>query len=284
MNRRELITAAALTPLLGACSATPAATSGNATHATRSLPAIGIQLYTVRELMALDSRETLHELARMGYTQVEFAGLHGHNAATMRSWLNEAGLISPSGHANLQQLVADPKLAINDARRLGNHTLVIPWLPEEWRTRDAYPTLKRQLYEWSAMARDEGLQLGYHNHAFEFSDQNGWRLFDALLADFPASELQFEIDLFWITKAGADVAKYLSDHGQRFSLCHVKDMSDSGDMIDVGSGTIEFATLFRQLYDSHPGTLQHFYVEHDKPTAPLQTARVSYAHLRELRY
>ena len=51
-----------------------------AAEGTRKLDRIGMQLYTVREMMKKDFEGTLAKVAAIGYNEVEFAGYFDHAA------------------------------------------------------------------------------------------------------------------------------------------------------------------------------------------------------------
>ncbi len=59
---------------------------------------IGIQLYTVRELLAKDFDGTLRELAKAGYQEVESAGYYGHTAPEFKAAVENAGLKCVAAH------------------------------------------------------------------------------------------------------------------------------------------------------------------------------------------
>lgn len=112
LSRRRLLrasgaTAAALgaTGLLGtAASADPAPTPA-ARPGTRQVPPdrISIQLYTLRDQLAVDLPGTLTALHAIGYRRVEHAGFVGRTAAQFRAALDAAGLRATSGHAGIPQ-------------------------------------------------------------------------------------------------------------------------------------------------------------------------------------
>lgn len=52
---------------------------------------IGVQLYTVRNAMALDFDGTLAKVAAMGYREVEFAGYFGRAPKDVKKSLDHAG-------------------------------------------------------------------------------------------------------------------------------------------------------------------------------------------------
>ena len=69
-NRREMLAAAA-----GLAAVTGLATTAKATTAKAQATRVpGVQLYTVRDSMAVDVEKTLQGIAGIGYKEVEFAG------------------------------------------------------------------------------------------------------------------------------------------------------------------------------------------------------------------
>jgi sugar phosphate isomerase/epimerase len=64
---------------------------------------------------------------------------------------------------------------------------------------------------------------------------------------------------------------------------HVKDSSPPPDRhyVDVGSGTIDFRSIFAQ---SDKAGIKHYFVEHDEPKDPIATIRNSYNYLHKLTF
>ena len=91
---------------------------------------------------------------------------------------------------------------------------------------------------------DAGLQLLYHNHDFEFKpDSDGQVILDYLLENLDAELVNFQLDLFWATKAGVDPVAYFEKYPNRFKAWHVKDMDKQGRFAPVGRGTIDFTRI-----------------------------------------
>lgn len=246
--------------------------------AARSVERVGLQLYTVRKLLARDVSGTLAAVAAAGYAEVETAGYANLPPAKFAAALKSAGLEAPSAHLRLQDL--DAPGALESAALLGHRHLVIP-VPD-FRASGSiedYRALADRLNAAGARCAGAGIQLAYHNHDFEFAARDGVRPFDVLLARCDPGLVKFELDLYWATKAGADPAALLRSAPQRFPLCHVKDMRPGGGMATVGDGTIDFPALFAA------GTgLRHFFVEHDDPADPLDCIRRGIAAVKALRY
>ena len=64
----------------------------------RKLDKIGLELYTVRDLMKSDFEGTLAKVAEIGYREVEFAGLFDHTPREVRAMLDRHGLTAPASH------------------------------------------------------------------------------------------------------------------------------------------------------------------------------------------
>ena len=240
----------------------------------------GIQLYTVRSLMAKDVAGTLRAIAEIGYREVEFAGLHGTTPAAMRRLLDDLELVSPASHVGLDALRRDAAAVFAEAKALGNRYVVVPWLDQREReTIAGYEAIARELDALGRRAQDAGLQLGYHNHDFELAPIDGVVPYDVLLARTDPAFVTMELDLFWLAKGGGDPAAYFTRHPGRFSMVHVKDMASNGAMVDVGSGTLDFEKVFEA---ADRAGIRHAFVEHDSPEDPIASIRASHAALARL--
>ena len=249
---------------------------------------IGIQLYTVRSLMADDVARTLGALAEIGYQEVEFAGYFGHAPGTLGGWLRDAGLEAPAAHVAMDDLQGDGlDAALEAADALGHRWLVLPWLPPEQRTSDGYRAAAEFLNAAGAAAGRSGVRVAYHNHAFEFepiggpdADPSGPTGYDLLLERLDPAMVDMEIDFHWSEAGGGDSLALLRDHPGRFPLCHLKDRDASGRMTDVGAGAIDWEAVFAL---SDRAGLRHYFVEHDQPADPLASAQSSYRFLTSSR-
>src|SRR6266700_6555130 len=65
---------------------------------------IGLQLYTVRDLMKRDFDGTIAKVAAIGYREVEFAGYFDHTPQQVRAVLDRNKLSTPSVHVDYKSL------------------------------------------------------------------------------------------------------------------------------------------------------------------------------------
>lgn len=277
-DRRSFLSTCGTALLGAACSRV-----GN-TPADHRLERIGVQLYTVRRDMARDFEGTLARIAEIGYREVEFAGYHNKTPSEVRAVLTRLGLAAPSSHVGIDVFRRDIDGVIAAATVVGHRYLVVPWLdPSERRTIDDYRRLAEELNRFGEKVKAAGMQLGYHNHDFEFASIGGSVPLDVLIERTDPNLLVLELDLYWVTKGGADPLTYFARNPGRVQLVHVKDSAGGPEhrQVDVGQGTIDFKTIFSRREQAG---IRHAFVEQDDPANPLETLRVSYEYLAQLRW
>jgi sugar phosphate isomerase/epimerase len=249
----------------------------------RKIERIGLQLYTVRDLMKADMPGTLARVAAIGYKEVEFAGYFGRTPREVHEMLEKYHLSSPSTHLPFDTFQNWQK-ALDDSKVIGHKWVTLPWIPEEKRRTIAdWKAIAAQFNQVGAQARKAGLRFAYHNHDFELKPIDGVKPLDILLGETDPKLVDFEMDIYWVIFGGADPFDYFKRFPHRFALAHVKDSSGPPDkkMVDVGQGKIDFRSIFAQ---SGQAGFKHYFVEHDQPADPIATIRNSYNYLHALRY
>ncbi|HET9134674.1 MAG TPA: sugar phosphate isomerase/epimerase, partial [Gemmatimonadales bacterium] len=218
---------------LGALGATGAGVSANPpisdlrsllSSSAERLDKIGLQLYTLRKSMATSVEKTLYEVAQLGYKEVEFAGYFERPPRAIQQLLKRNGLSSPSAHVNLGTLTDGWFRTLDGAAEIGQKWLVVPSLPTA--SRDSLEAVQRTAETMNKAAEDAKpykIRVAFHNHDIEFTDVGGRRILDVLLEETDPKLVDFELDLYWITKAGADPFDYFARFPKRFPLVHVKD-------------------------------------------------------------
>ncbi len=250
----------------------------------QSLDKIGLQLYTVRAAMAESVERTLFEVARLGYREVEFAGYFDRPPRAIKQLLDRNDLSAPSAHISIADMRGGWFRRLEDAAEVDHKWLVIPSLPAA--DRDSLDAIKRTAETLNRAAQDAKsykIRIGYHNHDIEFQEVEGRVMFDVLLEETDPKLVEVELDLYWITKAGADPLAYFARWPGRFPLMHVKDSAGAPEhrMTEVGKGAIDFARIFAARKQSG---MKHVYVEHDNPTDPMASVATSYRYLKALEF
>jgi len=231
---------------------------------------VGLQLYSVRNLLPKDFEGTLHRLAAAGYTEVEAAGYFDKTAADFGNALQKAGLKCVSTHHQLVQLKTQFDQLIQYGQALGLEYIICSWAGVH---RD--PTRKGDLNldDWRYVAdqfnaigekvKAAGMTFGYHNHTIEFGTENGVVFFDELLKRTDPNVVKFEMDCGWVVGGGHNPVEYLSKFPERFPLLHVKDMGKEPDgklrNVVMGKGFIDYKPIFRAATG-----LKHYFIEQEE--------------------
>lgn len=246
---------------------------------------IGVQLYTIRGEIAKDAAGSIRKVAQLGFREVENFGYNGKffgmDAKAYRDLLTETGLSAPSGHYLLNNLRNGWDKAVDDAAAIGQKYMVLAFLmPNERKTADDYQKVAEILNKAGETCQKAGIQLGYHNHDFEFETTGGTLPFDILMGQTDPSLVKAELDLYWAVKANQQPLDLFRKYPGRIALWHVKDMdaTEKKNFTEVGSGTIDFASIFKAHKQSG---MKHFFVEQDIcPGSPFDSIAKSIAHIK----
>lgn len=245
---------------------------------------IAVQLYSLRNLdMPFD--EVLGEVAAIGYTGVETVGNHNLRAEEMRALLNKHNLKVVSAHVAISAMDADLDGIIAFNQAIGNSTLVVPFLAPDDRGKDgaSWTALGQRLDALGQRCRAAGMQLLYHNHAFEMETVDGKLAIDWLMEGASAQNVGFEIDLAWVVRGGQDGVAMLNAYAGRCPRVHCKDLAPEGEnedqmgFADVGHGTLNWSNL---LPAAKAAGAEWYIVEHDLPKEPLHSIRRSFEFLK----
>jgi sugar phosphate isomerase/epimerase len=253
--------------------------------AAAQINAIGLQLYTVRDIFQKDPVGTLEQVARIGYREIEFGG-GGYDRmdhALLRRTMDRLGLKAPSVHIGYDALLNQFDASVKMARTLGAGTVVLPYMTDEHRTEQGWAAAVPNFNRFATAFKKAGFGFAYHNHDFEFTNRpGGISLYDRLLRQTDPALVKLELDLYWALHAGQDLGALIDRLAGRIYAFHVKDMRPDRSMAAVGQGTIDFAALFRRKASA---AVRHFYVENDQAPAPyLPDITTSFQALRALRF
>ena len=240
----------------------------------------GLQLYTLRDLVAKDMPTVFAQIAKAGYNEVEMFGLSaenkffGYNVKQTAALLKQNNLTSPSGHYLPEKFLFDNgngddvKNYCDVANELGSGYVIIPWMSEERRNSiDKYKALAERINKAGEICKKANLQLAYHNHDFEFTDFNGEYGYDILLKNTDSGLVKMEMDLYWVVRAGYDPIALFKANPGRFHLWHVKDMNknDKTQNTEVGNGSLQFKNIFA---NAKLAGVKHFIVEQENNYKP----------------
>jgi sugar phosphate isomerase/epimerase len=258
------------------------------------LKAIGVQLYTVRDVLPKKPADTLNAIRAIGYQEIEatFADFG-------RIWpmVQASGLKAVSMHVDNKLFTkgADEMSRVVDALHgWGVRYAVYPYVPMEDRGGvDVMKAMAEKLNLLGEKCHAAGIRAAYHNHAFESAPAGDATLFQVLIDNTDKQLVGFEIDCFWISVAGGDPAEFIRKLSGRVPLLHCKDKAKGTEQRfnesvprtafkEVGNGVLDWPGILRA---AGAAGVEHYFVEQDQtPGDPLDSLGQSYHYLSTLDY
>ena len=256
------------------------------------LPKIGVQLYTVRNIIEQHPEETLKALDEIGYREAEATS---GNLEKIWPALKQTRLAPVSVHVdnalfrpeNKEKLVA----LLPDLKGKGFQYAVYPYVPPAARHgEDTFKELADTLNRAGAECRKVGLKLCYHNHAFEFQKYGSKTGFEIMTDALDRNNAGLELDLFWVSVGGHDPAEMLRKYKGRVDLVHIKDKADmpvqfnetvpKSAFKEAGKGTLDWPAILKTARQTG---VKHYFVEQDQtPGNPIDSLRTSFQYLQTL--
>ena len=251
-----------------------------------SLP-IGLQLYTIRDLMQDNFEHMIEQVAGMGYDVIEPAGLFGRSPQQVRKLCGEVGLGVIGLHVALEDVEGKLSAVADSAQMLGAAYVVVVMVPQAWRDAEGYRRAAQIMGSAAQTLSEAGLTLCYHNHSFEWDplkESNGVRGIDVLFSDGAGAAVQSELDVYWVKHAGDDPLAWMERLAGRLPLLHVKDMADKPDrpFAEVGTGVINMAAVVAKAESCGVRCLVVEQDSHWINDAPLESVRLSYQNLKQI--
>lgn len=251
---------------------------------------LGVQLYTVRNIISKDPTAVLKSIQDIGYTEIEatYANLHEIWPAVQQTHLKPVSVhidfaIFKEGGSKLDDALADVK-------KLGFEYAVVPYVPPSDRGgMDVFKSLAQMLNTSGQQAKAHGLRLCYHNHAFEYEPLTGGTIgLDVLMGETQKDLVSLELDIFWASVAGHNPVDLLKQYSGRVPLLHLKDKAAGfptqynekvppATFKEIGNGSIDIPAV---LSAADSAGVRNYFVEQDQSADPIVSLRQSYNYLK----
>ena len=269
---------------------------------------VGLQLYTLFNVIDTDVKGTLKKVADIGYKEVESAfsklgGFYGMKPKEFAAVTKDLGLAWKAHHvigapfkmppgakmptgADGKPMVIPPMKNLKDnmqelvdqAAEGGIPYLVCANIPTG--TLDEIKNSIEILNKTGEACKKAKITFAYHNHDMEFKTVEGKIPYHLLLSETSGDNMKMELDLCWVTKAGVDPVELFKQHPGRFPLWHVKDIDkDMTGPQPVGTGIVDFKRIFA---NAETAGMKDFFVEHDMPKNPYASITTSYNNLQKI--
>ena len=221
---------------------------------------IGAQLFTVRDFCTTleGLEETLKRIATIGYKNVQVSGVCDYDPQWMKETLDRYGLRCIITHIPIDRLKNETEAVVAGHTVMDCRYVGLGYYGFNEKTPADFA---EELAAVPSTLMKAGKYFMFHNHAYEFNKEaDGTYYLDRLAELFPAEEMGFTLDTYWVSKAGLDPAEWLRRLKGRVPVIHLKDITPDEKMAALGEGTIDFDAVFAAAEYSG---VQYMMVEQD---------------------
>ncbi len=243
----------------------------------------GIQLWTVKEDLYANAKDTLKQIASFGYKQIEsFEGKQGMfwgmKNTEFKSYMDELGMKIISSHCETK---TDFERKAAEAAAIGMKYLICPYKGPQ-KSIDDFKRFADEFNKNGEVCKKNGIRFAYHNHDYSWKPMDGQIPQEVMMNNTDKDLVDFEMDIYWVVAAGVDPQIYFKKYPNRFRLCHVKDLGKTAtgsESVHLGKGTIDFHSV---LKTGKENGLEYYIIEQEAftNTTALESAKVDAAYLK----
>jgi sugar phosphate isomerase/epimerase len=241
---------------------------------------VGVQLFTIPQMVSKDFPAAIKLLSELGYREVEFFGPYPFSAeSTLAGWqsfskilgvdkhafygydvkqakeiLDENKIRVPSAHVAIDDLRNKLEPAMESLSQLGVKYATVPLLQvKQPLSMDFFKGIAEEFNTFGEKMKAYKITFAYHNHGYEHNVLDGQVPMDYLIQNTDADRVKFEIDIFWMKAAGADPIEFLRKYPGRIRMMHVKNASEPVRFSGDGSTMDQYIQLFSKMADAGEG-------------------------------
>lgn len=210
---------------------------------------IGLELYSVRDVLQKDLTGTVTAVAKQGYEVVEFFSPYfswtPEYAKEVRKLLNDTGLKCSSTHNSGESFSgAGIQKAIDLNSILGSKYIVMAHPGKEIATADGWKEVAATLNAAGEKFKVAGIKAGYHNHDAEWKPIEGVKPIE-ILARNTAKDVMLQLDIGTCVETGNDPVAWIKANPGRINSLHLKEWSpEKGYKVLFGDGKAPWKEIF----------------------------------------
>ncbi len=240
---------------------------------------IGVQLYSLRNQFAESVPQTLKLIKKWGITTIEGGeNTYGLEQQYFIELLKKNNLKTISVGTNQEELDDNPHAVVLRAKAFGAKYAMCPWIKHK-RNDFTIKDVKKAVAIFNIagkLLKENGINLVYHIHGYEFQPYNNGTLFDYMVEN--SKNFDFEMDVFWVQHGGENPLKLLRKYPTKFKLIHLKDMKKGtvGDNtggapdhtnVALGTGLIDIKAIVLKAQELG---IKHMFIEDESKNVKKQ--------------
>jgi sugar phosphate isomerase/epimerase len=277
-SRRSFLTTSVSTAL---------AVSGAAALAAKGkkIP-LGLELYSVRDVLEKDLMGTVRTVAKQGWETFEFYSSYfswtTDYAKQVRALLDEVGVKCLSTHNGGESFTgAGIQKAIDLNSILGSKTIVMAHPGKEITTIDGWKEVAATLNAAAEKFKAAGIRAGYHNHDAEWRPIDGQRPLE-VLARNTHKDITMQLDVGTCVAMGADPVAWIKANPGRIRSMHCKDWApDKEYKVLFGDGKAPWKEIFAAAEKT--GGIEYYLIEQESYDLPsIETVALCMANFKKI--
>jgi len=247
---------------------------------------IGLELYSVRDVLPKDLPGTLRAVAKQGYEVVEFYGSYEawtlEYAKEVRKVLDETGLKCSSTHNGGESFSgAGLQKAVDLNSILGSKYIVMAHPGREITTIDGWKEVAATLNEANVKFKAAGLKAGYHNHDAEWRPIGDEKPIE-VLAKNTDKDVMLQLDVGTCVATGNDPVAWIKANPGRIRSLHLKEWSPEKEYkVLFGEGKSPWKAIFAAA--EKVGGVEFYLIEQEGYNKPsLETVEDCLANFKKI--
>ncbi|HJY05383.1 MAG TPA: hypothetical protein VJ323_03655, partial [Bryobacteraceae bacterium] len=177
---------------------------------------LGLETYSIRDILSKDVEKGLETIRKLGFKEVEVAGLDKRTPEEYRKALDRAGLKATSTSVDWAEMEKDSKRGVDTVKTLGSSYTMVSWIPHKGKfTMDDCQAAIKNFNTWGEQFKEAGIRFTFHVHGYEFEPSPDGTLLDTLAKGMKPGIADFEMDTMWIVWPGQDPVALLKKYPGR---------------------------------------------------------------------
>ena len=239
---------------------------------------VGLELYSVRNVLKQDPSGTVRAVAAMGYQCVEFYAPYfdwtESQAKDMRKLMDDLGIRCYSTHNDSSYFAPDKISRARDLNLILGCKYVVMASSHEKAGLEGWKSVADLLNTAAEQLEPSGLKPGYHNHQAEFTPVDGVRPIE-ILAKNTKPSVMLQLDVGTCIEAGSDPVAWIRANPGRIRSLHLKEWSPEpgkGYSVLFGEGVAKWKAIFEAA--ESVGGVEYYLIEQEGSRFPeLETAK-----------
>lgn len=279
-SRRSFLTTGVSTAL-----AVSAGSSLTAAAKGKKIP-LGLELYSVRDVLEKDLMGTVRTVAKQGWETFEFYSSYfswtTDYAKQVRALLDEVGVKCLSTHNGSESFApAGIQKAIDLNSILGSKTIVLAHPGKTITTVDGWKEVAAKLNAGAEKFKAAGIRAGYHNHDAEWKPIDGVKPVE-IIAKNTHKDVTMQLDVGTCVAMGADPVAWINSNPGRIRSMHCKDWSPEKDYrVLFGDGKSPWKEMFAAA--EKVGGIENYLIEQESYNLPsVETVALCMANFKKI--